>query len=387
MWDIVTHRSNGADFASYYWAWQQAISGGDPYDTAALGDLMHASGLPGGVHPFFYPPPFLLSMAWIGERTVGQAYRLWFWVDVLATVVCVGTLVAWWGRGRAEWRWLALIGFLSLTAVPNNHGMGQVNLPVLAVVLLGLWATERDRGVLGGVLLGIACMAKMSPAFFVAWWLLRGRHRAVVSSCVTAVVLSVLALAVVPIHWQFRFYTEVLPGFGSGDYNGLRVPIALFGNHSIPDVFNSLWPGNGRVLSPTAGLASKLLLVGMVGGLGLLFRGRDGNALARWGQIGAVSIAVLLVPVYTYEHHLVYAIPAMVAVIGATLNGRLPRWTLLFWCTAWLGLCFELSSLRDLSRAMPQPLSLLLQEAKLLSLLTLFVGAVMLGRSGQEPRR
>ena len=52
------------------------------------------------------------------------------------------------------------------------------------------------------------------------------------------------------------------------------------------------------------------------------------DLLATAGQIGAVGVATLLVPVFTYEHHVVWAIPAVVVAAVAVTNGRISRWWL-----------------------------------------------------------
>ena len=45
--------------------------------------------------------------------------------------------------------------------------------------------------------------------------------------------------------------------------------------------------------------------------------------------MAAVSILAILVPVYTYEHHLVWAIPAIVLCVMALLDGAIGmRWGL-----------------------------------------------------------
>lgn len=387
VWEVALQRTHGADFASYYWAWMAADAGHDPYVTRNLTAMASAAGPSRAVHPFFYPPPFLLCMVWVQDLTVTTAYRLWFWIDALAALGCAALLALGWRDVDRRVPWLAVMAVLTMSAVPNNHAMGQVNLPVLFVVLAGLWAGERDRPVVAGVLLGVACMAKMSPAFFVAWWLLRGRFTAAAVSIATAVGLSVAALLIVPLDTQVRFYTEVLPGFGTGDYNGLRVPISLWGNYSIPELYEAVWPGQDGALSATARRLSTLTMLTVIGGLGLAFSRRAPDAFARFGQIGAVSIALLLVPVYTYEHHLVYAIPAAVAVVSGTASGRLPRWTMALWLTAWVVVAFDLQVLRTVAEAAPGVLSVVLREAKLASLGVLFGGAIALGRSETSTQR
>ena len=54
----------GRDFKTYYYAMDVAWEGGDPYDKKALSANARADEVPGGTHPFLYPPPFLLVMLW-----------------------------------------------------------------------------------------------------------------------------------------------------------------------------------------------------------------------------------------------------------------------------------------------------------------------------------
>ena len=65
-WEKVSAGGGGRDFASYYYAAQVALEGGDPYDTPALSAAAVADHTRRSVHPFFYPPPFLFSVAWVG---------------------------------------------------------------------------------------------------------------------------------------------------------------------------------------------------------------------------------------------------------------------------------------------------------------------------------
>ena len=98
--------------------------------------------------------------------------------------------------------------------------MGQANFPGLLLALAGLWQAEKDREWLGGALMGAACMLKMSPALWVVWWLARQRWRAAAGAVLCGAALSLLVLPLAGPSVQLRFYTEILPTFGSGDYNG-----------------------------------------------------------------------------------------------------------------------------------------------------------------------
>jgi len=325
-WVTVGARPSwGRDFKSYYYAMDVAWEGEDPWDKKALGAGARADDVPGGTHPFLYPPPFLLVMLWSVPLDLQSAYRLWFWLDELWFAAAVLALWRWWRPMGSSVAVSLAIAVTVFTAIPANHVMGQANFPGLALALLGLWADARDRKVLGGMLVGAACMVKMSPALFVAWWLMKGNWRAAFSACATAVLLSLAVLPVVSVEHQIRFYTEVLPSFGSGEYNGLSVKdgIGMFGNHSIPNIFHQIFFEQMRELSTIARILSSMAALSLIAVLGFLFRRRDDDDLQRACQVGAIGIAMLLIPVYTYEHHGVWAIPAVVASLVAVARGRL----------------------------------------------------------------
>jgi hypothetical protein len=115
-----------------------------------------------------------------------------------------------------------------------------------------------------------------------------------------------VVLPLVPFDQQLRFYQEILPGFSTGHYHGLRVPLSLPANHSIPDLFNQLWPGpDQHSLSAPARSASAC-----ISGLSLLAltllarRVRTGDTLSRAAVLAAFTCLLVIWPAYTYEHHL-----------------------------------------------------------------------------------
>lgn len=380
-WETVARAPGGGrDFASYYYAAQVASDGGDPYDTRALSARAREQGERRSVHPFLYPPPFLLLVAWALPLDLRAAYAAWFWLDAAWALVAALALWRWW-RPLGNAVPVLIAGLVAAnTAVAANHLMGQANFPGLALAVLAMLALERRRVALAGALLGAACVLKMSPALLALWWLWRGEWRAVAAAAFTAVALSLAALPLAGPEVQLGFYLRVLPTFGTGEYNGLRVPIDLFGNHSIPNVWATVWPA-GSTLSPAARAASAASTLALVVGLGWAFRRPGPGAVERAGQFAAVCVALLLVPVYTYEHHAVWALPAAVLATLALIRGWLrPAWALLVLpCVAvW---CLELSWLKeiwaDLGRTTPAALAV--RELKFAALLGLLAASVALG--------
>jgi hypothetical protein len=366
--------ANGRDFASYYYAVQVAADGGDPYRTRALAQAAREEGTRRGVHPFFYPPPFLVLFAWVLPLDLATAFHVWYWAE---HAFLLAVLLALW-RWRSDRPMALALGLMAATFSPiaDNDWMGQANLVVLAVVVPGLLLAERGWERTGGALLGLACMLKMSPALLVAWWLLHGRWRPAVAAVVSAVALSLAALPIASPAVQVGFFTDILPGFAEGRYHGLSVPITLPHNHSIPSLLHeALGGGTSTALGPTARWVSRAIILGLLGGLAWRFRRRPRDPLEALCQVGAVVVLLLVLPVYTYEHHMVWMLVSYAAAFAALLDGRLGRgwWAALVVAYAvqalpldWLKACYPplsaLGPLRD-------PAYYLLRESKFIAAL------------------
>jgi hypothetical protein len=155
----------------------------------------------------------------------------------------------------------------------------------------------------------------------------------------------------------------------------------MFGNHSIPNIFHQM-AGGGARLSSLASAASGGCSLLIIGGLGWVFRKRPGDLLQEGAQLGAVCAAMLLVPVYTYEHHMVWLIPSVLICAAAVVEGRLAsRWVpaLALAVAAWL---FDLADLKQLSLYVDKispVLSFLVRELKFGALLVLFAASIRVG--------
>ena len=360
-WKKVRNARHARDYATYHYAAEQVLDDKNPYDTKALSKRARAEKTRKKVHPYFYPPPFLLSVLWSPSFSLLTSYKIFFGLNQLALLACLVIFRFWF---RAPLVVLATLA-LGFTPITDNAKMGQVNVLVLLTAVLGLWLRS-------GVAVGVAAMAKMSPALYLFGFLAQGRIRPILAAIATAIGLSLVSIPWVNWDTQWRFYSEILPGFSTGHYHGLTVKIALPANHSIPDMFNQLWPGpNAHALSEQAQLFSKItsgILLAACCWMGRIRRDRLGEA----GVFGALTVLLLITPVYTYEHHLVMAIfPA--AVVGtALLDGRLGRWGWGVGLPAVFFTGWPLYWLRPLQRSFPDA-HWWLQESKFFGLCALGV--------------
>jgi len=249
------------------------------------------------VHPFLYPPPALLMTAWISAFSLPDAYVAFHFV-LWASFFGILLLIRIWLN--TPWYALAFFGIL-FSPVTNSIEMGQINLIVLFAIVYSLY-----RG--SGLALSIAGMIKMSPALLVAPFAIFGIFSYPIFALTGAVALSLLSLPWLGFSDQIEFYRVLLPQFGSGEYLGLKVPIDMPGNHSLPNLCHQIWPGDSRhVLSPVAKKASSSVILLCLLVLSLCaYRHRRAGRRALECICGAFVALMVLTPVYAYEHHLVF---------------------------------------------------------------------------------
>ena len=381
--------SVGRDYATYHYAVRVALDGGDPYDTAQLNDAAEIDGWRGRpVHPLLYPPASLLGVVWAAGLPLPQAATVFRLLGELGLLLGLLSIVRWW----APLGWTRVLALLAaslalMSGVAYGVHLGQANAHVWGLTLAGLALADDDRPArqaVGGGLVAMAILGKLAPAAFLGVWVLERRWTALGSAVGVTVVGGVLSWFVVGGPGQAHFFAEVLPSLSSGAYNGLTIRIGLLGNHSIPALLDHLFPGDGQTLGPPAraGAFGVTIALGVV--LAAVFRAPAADRTAMAGRVGAVGVALLLVPVYTFEHHLLWAIPGLVACGAAARNGRLPLGATLAVGVSAAVLCAPIVPLRRLHGWMESfgagP-ALLVEELKLGALLVVFGACAWLGRT------
>jgi len=256
--------------------------------------------------------------------------------------------------------------------------MGQVNMIVMAILLFALWKRS-------GWVLSLASMIKMSPAILLVPYGIWKRKRLVMTAVCGAVLTSLIALFLVDLDKQLYFFLEVLPQFSSGEYLDLKVRINLFGNHSIADIFNHIFPHEdperrNQILSPLAknlSTATFLLILAFLSWLA--FRTRDN--FGRICVLGAFICLMVVTPVYTYEHHLVFMVIPVAIVIQSFRNRRLKRKWIPVAFSSYAFLAWKLGHLKktyfELQEAGHTVICEFLKEGKFVSCLLLILLCVL----------
>jgi glycosyl transferase family 87 len=141
------------DYALWFWAGQQVLRGGDLYPTGADGYL-----------EFIYPPLPAILLAipsyfgkiplYLGLSFLNAA--AWWMTSQLSNAMT--------GSDKIPGPWLAALpGFATVTFVFDMFDLGQPNLVLLAIMLLGFWQLQRGRPWWSGSLFALATAIKVFP--------------------------------------------------------------------------------------------------------------------------------------------------------------------------------------------------------------------------------
>ncbi|WP_105972619.1 glycosyltransferase 87 family protein [Streptomyces geranii] len=284
--------------------------------------------VPGTTYGFTYPPfaaVSMLPMALLGLHAAITAALLLN----LAALVAVVRMTAGPVLRRYGWYgWALTACALALfEPVRDTFSFGQVNLVLLALVLLDAWLLTTGRARWAGIGIGLAAAIKLTPALFIGLLLLAGRRRA--AGVATAVAAAATALAVWIAPDPSRFYwSEAL-------WDTQRIGrLAYVSNQSLQGVL-------ARLAAPGESSRAVWLVVVLVVLAVWAWRARRAVAVGDWWAAFALTgLTACLVSPITWVHHLVWLLPSF-AVLLRTGHARVAGVLYAILCTSVVWLWFD----------------------------------------------
>jgi len=203
---------------------------------------------------------------------------------------------------------------VSFPILQNEFKNGQVNLLVLALVVIACEGSRMFRG----WPLGLAAGVKVTPLFIIPYLACRKRYRDVLA----AILVFVLSLGV-PL-WIGG--AKVRAGFDT-----YMEAMVVGGGHASRRTFNLSSHLEGWTGSAVGGVPIHLLCAALIGGLIVLFdtsRATPGNSARN--MLPAYLLGILLSAPMSQTHHLVLAMPALF-VAGTRMGQTSAKLVLLAW--------------------------------------------------------
>ncbi|MCG8926041.1 glycosyltransferase 87 family protein [Lentzea sp. CC55] len=244
--------------------------------------------------PFTYPPIAAVLFSGLGFVPEGLLAPLVVAAGfVLLTVVCLAVTAEVQPRLTLAVGPPAAIGALALDPVWTTFGYGQINLFLLALVVVDvLLVTDRRWR---GVLVGVAAAIKLTPAIFVLYFLVKRDRRAAITSVTTFAGLAVVGFLAAPAD-SLRYWLHALPDPGRiGD-------MSLSTNQSIRGLLRGLDLAPGLETPLWAALAAAVVAAAVV----VARRTRDDLV-----ALFVIAAAGLLASPVSWLHHWVWCVPVL----------------------------------------------------------------------------
>ncbi|RJQ71678.1 DUF2029 domain-containing protein [Pseudonocardiaceae bacterium YIM PH 21723] len=289
--DVQVYRAGG----------QAVLSGDWLYDRPVTEDLS-----------FTYPPFAALLFVPLAWLTLPVTQALWVLLNSVTLIVVLR-------RSMRSPQWthvLPLAGLLMLVeAVHTTVYIGQINLVLLALVLLDLLRPDGARG--KGIGLGIAAGIKLTPLIFLLYLVITGRWRAAGTTCAAFATTVLAGFVLLPqssrAYWLggvFADASRVYPDQLSTHNQSLRGMLVRLAGAEQPAFLPWL------LLSATV-IAGTLWLARQVSA--------RGDELLALSLIGLLAAAV---SPWSWGHHWVWLVPLSVCLVRRLAQRPLSWWLL-----------------------------------------------------------
>ena len=322
------------DFPSFYWAVKLTFTAGkSPYAIGAFSEI--AKQLGQYVFPYLYPPPSLLIFSPLLLVSYNTAKGLLLVINHVCILIVIYLMLFQIAQVQRNRGYSLMLPFMLLYVVcyypivsTLNHG--QMNLLVL-VLLCFVWiGTKKGTSPISiAVALILATLLKPYFIALILFMLMNRKFAVVFWFLLLSALLSVVSLAVLPHSLWTDWFAYVLPTGGYGETPiGLGSP-AVSWNQSINGFTSRLFldnPFNSPLLpSPGAArlvpyLASALVVIATVfSPYRMTFL--HGEKDIDW-EFSLYLLMVYIVAPLSWEHHLVFILPAILIGLMRSFEGR-----------------------------------------------------------------
>ncbi len=328
------------DFPTYYHAARLAfVEGKTPYGFSAFDGISAAMGRK--VHPYLYPPNALLVFWPLVRLPLLQA-RIIF---LIASHLCL--LGSIWlmltklvplpldERKRDITLGLCLIYLLCFEPSTATFGLGQINHIALFFICLTLAGLQRVSAPWRiGLSLSIAILLKTYPVLLLLLLAVRRKYRAMAYTGLFFGVITAVGSFLLPPGIWSSWANRIVP---LGGYANDRVAAGAPWNQNINGFLTRLLVPNAFSQSPLPypWIAKPLItVVAVVVVCFTVFLAWRLSRMPGYARIASDEMALFVLMIYliaplSWDHHLVYALPAAVVAIARMVEGCITRKTAL----------------------------------------------------------
>jgi len=243
--------------------------------------------------PFTYPPFALLVLSPLSLGPLAVIKGLWWLCNGLALIGLLYLVIVT-ALGVSRWPALLLaaagaaVGTLALEPLRSNLDYGQINLLLMALVVVDV---ARVKGRARGLLIGVAAAIKLTPLVYLAYFVVNRDRRSAVRGAGCFVAATALAWLIVPSDSTRYWFHEAFSPARTG-------PVGLVSNQSWNGVVHRA-PFHADAFGVVLWVvvSAVTLAVGVLAARWLVGLGRSIDALL------ALALTELLISPISWSHH------------------------------------------------------------------------------------
>jgi alpha-1,2-mannosyltransferase len=297
----------GVDSAVYRSGAVALLKGEPLYDAMSL-----SAEPPWARLPFTYPPtaallfvPLALFPTQVSWGLLGAISVLGMTLVIKLTIEALPSRPSWLTTGRATIVLSLLL--LGIEPVWRTLFLGQINLILMAMIVVDVLVLGTRFRRFGGVLIGVAAAVKLTPLIFVPYLLLTGRRLDAIRAMAVFVGMQLLMLLLIPHDFAQFWGHAVTDPARTG-------PIYWAGNQSLNGLMLRLTDLSPWSLKIALGIGAVLAIPCAIWVRRFHVQGRPVEAMLVTAFLG------LLVSPVSWSHHWVWVVPLIVFLLS-----RLPE--------------------------------------------------------------
>ena len=321
------------DYPTYHYAAVMVfLEGKTPYLPTSFDAASEEMGT--RVHPYLYPPPSLLAFSPLAMLPFSPGKAALILVSHICYLWAIWVILTRLTPFSSETRLRDLAIVLSLVYLSFfdpalvTLAIGQVNLVVLPFLFLALAGMRRNAAAWQIALpLSVAILLKTYPALLLLPLLYRKQFKAVALTCLFFALYTAVAAVVLPFDVWSTWFQYVLPKGGYTNHEASGVPWNQNINAFVSRLFltNPLseTPLPFPAIAKPLATALALSVLGLTAFFGFRAAQRRNQGTMTGAELAAFLLTIFLIAPLSWEHHLVYILPAAILTIVILIDGQI----------------------------------------------------------------
>lgn len=204
------------DYANNYFPALLALEGVTPetvlFDIYDYNHYIWSKGYTEALADFYLNTPFTATLFY-PLALVKNAFYSKFLFNLLSVVLFTFSLRLFFRKylKEKEQIYLLLLPILFYIPLRNNIEFGQVYLLILSLVLLGYYAIDTNRKVVGEILLSVAILTKIFPIFYCIPLIYKRKWKSIITVFISTLILLFISVLVGGISFWKTYLLEIMP--------------------------------------------------------------------------------------------------------------------------------------------------------------------------------